>query len=334
MAKLENSASSIFEQTMIACRGIKTESVNPVKESSMISHRVKTAKAVNESEDNDRDPLQPDTTGDESTDGVSKDIVVVTDPDLSTADYDDTVSNLKDLVDKTPGDKVPEDTKYVGKEIYECPVCANKFFHDGELKDGSECPVCGETVDRFIYVGKVDKTSEEDNSEGETPESTEEPSETSEESTEDSEDLKPSVPSDTESSHRVHFNRSSLSLDEKTLNPFLNKFIKENYSNAESMNVVAAKRYGSNLVIECRIKFKSGKTQSTSLTFENFNPTNKMIMRGSFDNYFKAESSKVPPITLEASVRGHVLSVSGMKYSFITAKEGKRFQIYGKYIAE
>lgn len=122
-------------------------------------------------------------------------------------------------------------------------------------------------------------------------------------------------------------------LDERTFNVFLNKFIKENYKNARTLNVVGVKANKNSLVLECRLTLKSGKSRRVNFKCEGFTPNRTMTLRARDDGTFKCES-KMAPIQFRCTCRNGVIKCEGMKYNFITVTEGKRAQIYGKYMNE
>lgn len=312
--KLDNK----FEATMKACRSARIDEVNS---------RVRKTKKLKEEEELPATDIDVDIDADdEDPEGTVDDIMVVTDPDLTVDEYEDTLDDLQSIVDDTPDGEVPFTDEYIGDQVYACPVCGNNFFSDTEMEEGDVCPVCGEEADGFVLVGEVqdtDDVADED-----------------EDIDTDDEELDVDVDIDADEDEfaeskvrkaKARFAPSQYTLSEKTLNPFLTKFIKENYRNAVSMTAKRAILSGRNLKIECAIKFKSGKIKKSVITVENFKPSKKMKMFGKADEVFKVESKKSAPFMFEATMVGKDLRFTGMKYSFITKKEGKRLQVSGKY---
>lgn len=300
--KLDNK----FEATMKACRSARIDEVNS---------RVRKTKKLKEEEELPATDIDAD---DEDPEGTVDDIMVVTDPDLTVDEYEDTLNDLQSIVDNTPDGEVPFTDEYIGDQVYACPVCGNNFFSDTEMEEGDVCPVCGEEADGFVLVGEVQD---------------------SDDVADDDEELDADVDIDDEFAEskvrkapkKAKFTPTQYTLSENTLNPFLTKFIKENYRNAVSMTAKRAILSGRNLKIECAIKFKSGKIKKSVITVENFKPSKKMKMFGKADEAFKVESKKSAPFMFEATMVGKDIRFTGMKYSFITKKEGKRLQVSGKY---
>lgn len=124
-------------------------------------------------------------------------------------------------------------------------------------------------------------------------------------------------------------------LDEKSFNVYLNKFIRENYENARSFNVVGARMNGRKLNLECKINFKSGKSKKAILTC-SYNPKST-VMLARDNKTFKAES-KAAPFMFKVRTVGNIIKCEGMKYNFrTTAKirnENKKVQVSGSYLGE
>jgi len=353
---------SKFEATMFACQRAKaqalkennakktTKTASKKSKSSIKTENRKVENALRRRrvvEDEEYDPEVDDVDLPEDT---ATDAVVVVDPELDTDEYEANLDDLQAIIDETPDGEVPSTEEYVGDFVYTCPICGNNFFSGTEMGAEEECPVCGEVVDEFILVGGVESPDEALGDEGE----------------EDNDDLdvdadvdidEVNVDADDEIDEELDVDTGDVEeesltkdakckdlgdpikkesykylIDEKTLDPFLTKFIKENYKNASSMRAVSAKICGRTLKIECDIKFKSGSTKKTTITIENFRPTAKVSsLTAKADSAFKVESKKAAPFTFEAFTKNNVIRFTGMKYSFITKKEGKRVQIYGKY---
>lgn len=336
-------ANNKFEATMLAVQKAKLEESrsrkkpldHKKKSNKLESKSVKRRKKIQESsiikEDDDLEEEPDDTSiDDEVADDVSDDIMVVVDPEMDTDEYQDRIDQLEDIVDETPEGEVPLDDEYIDDEIYECPVCGNAFFSDVDLHDGGTCPVCGEEVEDFVEVGKVESTDTNDNGEIDPDEDLD--PENDEGVIEEEEDLD----IDTDNAEvEEECNYSRYDLDENTLNPFLTKFIKENYKNAVSMKAVKASVRGKRLKIECAIKMKSGKNKMTTVVIENFQPViNKSFkLEGYAGKEFKVESSnkKKPSFIIGAKLEGKTVKIESFKYNFVTVKEGLKCQVYGNY---
>lgn len=344
-------ANNKFEETMMAVQKAKMESrksktskkAKKVVESKSVKRRKKIQnESLAVTEDEEIDEIDIDDEG--SAEDISDEIVAVVDPDMDVDEYEDRIDELEDIIDETPEGEVPLDDEYIGDEIYECPVCGNAFFSDVDLHDGGTCPVCGEDVEDFVEVGKVESTDadgdgEVDPDEDLDPENDVEDEEIVEEEEEldvNLDDIEEEVCPDCGKKHgKGECNYSRYDLDENTLNPFLTKFIKENYKNAVSMKAVKASVRGKRLKIECAIKMKSGKNKMTTVVIENFQPIiNKSFkLEGYAGKEFKVESSnkKKPSFVIGAKLEGKTVKIESFKYNFVTVKEGKRCQVAGNY---
>lgn len=346
---------SIFEKTMAACLESKrvpvASSKKKLAESKKISKKT-TAKKVNESvkksrklfEDNDLgDELDdPAMMSDEIMDDVVDDIVVVVDPEVSADEIDELGSTAQDIIDSTPDGEIPMTDEYVDDLTYTCPICGNTFFSETEMNDGDECPVCGDYPNGYVLVGGVEAPEEAiaDEEEDITDDIEEIGDEIADDAKEIEDELEPAV--DEESMKRKPKKRmekySKYSIEESTFNPFLNKFIKENYRNAKSFEIKGAKLNGKKLSLECVLTFKSGKHKNVTLRVENFKPASRMILAAREDGTFKSESrkTKVAPFIFMASMKNNVIRCESLKYNIITkaVKENVRVQISGKLVRE
>lgn len=296
---------------------------------------------------------------------TATDAVVVVDPELDTDEYEANLDDLQAIIDDTPEGETPETDEYIDDYVYTCPICGNNFFSDTEMSNEA-CPVCGEEVDEFILVGEVEPAGEasadeedmEDFDDEEIVDDEEDLEADLDDVADDEEDLEADIDDEDldeclykdakckdegpairkESKRRTESRRTSAKkesykymINEKTLNPFLTKFIKENYKNAQSMRAVGAKISGKTLKIECEIKFKSGSVKKTTIALEGFVPSvKKRTFNAKADSAFKVESKRAP-FKFEAFTKGNIINFSGMSYIFLTQKEGKKLQISGKY---
>lgn len=347
---------SLFEQTMHACQKMKTESARSTKKITSKgkaktiteSKSVRRRKRIQEAEEI-VDP-ELDDVDDPVADDVEGDIVAVVDPDMSSDEYDDKLGELGDIVDSTPEGEVPTDDSYVGDDIYQCPVCGNPFFTEDDLSDGGICPVCGEEVDAFISLGIVEDADSSD--EGADEEVVDDDIEDIED-VDEGEDLEecgdtlqlndnieeeyvpPKTPKkrpDAKSCDAKCEKYYRYSIDEKSLNPFLTKMIRENYKNAVSMKLIRPSIKGSTLKLECLITYKSGKHGRTTIVVENFKPAKNMTLSGKLGSAFKAESyNGKPQVMIGAKIVGRTIKVESFKYNYVVMKENKRLNVYGSY---
>lgn len=348
---------SLFEQTMHACQKMKAESkvakrptkMTSKKKAMVESKSVKRRKRIQEAEEI-IDPELDDVDDEPIADDVEGDVVAVVDPEMSSDEYDDRLDDLNDIIDSTPEGEEPVDDSYVGDDIYQCPICGNPFFTQDDLSTGGTCPVCGEEVDEFVSLGTVeseDGASDEDEVIDDVDDDIEniEDVEDEEELEECGDTLKlndveedynpPKTPTkrpDTKSCDAKCEKYYRYSIDEKTLNPFLTKMIRENYKNAVSMKLIRPSIKGSTLKLECLIKYKSGKHGRTVIKIENFKPARKMTLAGKLGSSFKAESYQgKPQITIGAKIVGRTIKVESLKYNYVVKAENKRFNVYGSY---
>jgi len=128
----------------------------------------------------------------------------------------------------------------------------------------------------------------------------------------------------------------TLFLDESTFNPFLNRFITENYSNAKSFVVIGAKTNGRTLSLECKVTFKSGKSKAIVLKSEGFKANGEYTLTAHDDGAFKNESKKTAPFVFTVSAKNGVIRCEGLKYSITTKaiKENKKVLVSGNLVKE
>lgn len=271
---------------------------------------------------------------------VNTDIMVVVDPE--TSEDDTPATDAQEIIDGTPEGEVPSTEEFIGDFTYTCPICGNTFFSAEELHAGDECPVCGETPDDFVLVGEVQPTDAQEDQEAEEEPAGEEeaPAEDEIADVDGDEDLEPDldVVDDEETKEegkcpkgaKCACEKKGYKIDESTFNPFMTKFIRENYRNARSFVITGAKLNKGNLTLECKITFNSGKTKKVNLTSRNFKSESK-ILACNEDGAFKCESTRVSPFVFKVNVKKGIISCEGMRYNLVTkaVKEGKRVQIYG-----
>ena len=345
---------SKFEATMLACQ--KAKNSKALKESAM-KNKKKVIKKTNKKVESairrqkrmfEEEEYDPEVDDDDLPEDTVDDAVIVVDPELDTDEYESNLDDLQAIIDETPEGEVPSTDEYTNDYVYTCPICGNNFFSDTEMGEDEECPVCGEVVDDFILAGSVESPDEAlgDESDEETfddedidydlEDDSDDMGDEDLDTVEEDEDLDVDMDTATESKKRSRKSCCKESykylLDEKTINPMLTKFIRENYKNASSMRVVGAKISGRKIRMECVIRFKSGSTKKSFITLENFRPTAKSTQfKAKVDSAFKVESKKSDPFVFEAYTARNVIRFTKMNYSFVTKKEGKRLQVFGKY---
>lgn len=347
---------SIFEKTMRACLESK-KSVAPKTAKTnkkLVEKKITSKRIKKESEEDDIEAFD-DVQDEESMDYVD-DIVAVVDPDLDADEMTSVAKGFQDIIDDTPANEIPETDEYIDDHLYGCPICGQTFFSDKEMADGDTCPVCGETANGFVLAGTVaasDDVSEEDETSGE-----EEDFDFDGEELDDVEvSGEPDEEEDLDESKKARkirrerrtvrkpirresriarkemprarkVSESNLNLDEKSFNVHLNKFVRENYNNARSFNVVKARFVPKTrtLTLEGVISFKSGKKSRANLVCKYNKSSN--IMMAKDNGIFKVESKRTPFIFKIRTV-GNVIKCEGLKYDFKTSAivEGKKTSV-------
>lgn len=164
---------------------------------------------------------------------------------------------------------------YVGNAILRCPVCRTLIYKkpDDLKQDGDneiynvdeECPHC-HSQDGFELVGQVaELTKDEAEAEVETTTGKENDAE-SEEASE--EEPKRTTRIDTEESLKKEFVVEDI--DETRFDRLINQYLVSTYNNVEGYATTNGKVDNDNniLVLEGKIKYKSGKEKATSFVFE------------------------------------------------------------------
>jgi len=317
---------SIFEETMVACLEGKAK---PVSKKDLKESRRRRLR-----EEEETDEFTP-----EVADDIADDIVVVVDPEMDADDIVAAGEDAQEIIDNTPDGEQPKTDEYVGDYTYTCPICGNTFFSDVEMNEGDECPVCGDFPEDFVLVGQVsaEEPEIEDEIDGEDfgdeefddLEPAEEPAE---------ECRKPRKESRRPMRRPVRKSmkrESALRIDETTFNPFLTKFVRENFKNTRSFQLVGAKKRGNRLTLECKLTFKSGKSKKVNLKVENFR-AGQTRMAAREDGTFKTESRRggKAPFVFMTRTRNGVITCEGLHYDMIARLKEKRARVYGKLMKE
>lgn len=351
MANTQNiGKSSMFEKVMAACLESKRTPAGAKSTKKIVKESKLNKKNLTEDEDI-IDPVDDVEEIDDTMDDVVDDIVVVVDPEVSADEVDELGAEAQEIIDGTPEGEIPMTDEYVGDYTYTCPICGNTFFSAVEMNDGDECPVCGDFPNGYVLVGSIESpeeaAEEDDIVDGEIDDIGDEVA--------DAEDLEPAVDDEPmESLKRARARKESKSkrsfsrymLDEATFNPFMNKFIRENYRNAKSFEVKSATLSRGALTLECKLTFKSGKSKNVKLAMKNFSKiaeskvvsSKKVSVPATEDGTFKTESRKSSsaPFVFDITVNKNVIRCEGFKYNLITkaVKENKKVQISGKLVKE
>ena len=101
----------------------------------------------------------------EDVEGLVDDVLVVTDPEITTDEYNEVIDRAQEIIEDTPEGDIPLDTTYLGEYVQICPICGGTFVEDHILEPGTACPICYETPESFVMVGKLQAEEEvaEDN---------------------------------------------------------------------------------------------------------------------------------------------------------------------------
>lgn len=96
------------------------------------------------------------TEGITNVEGLVDDILVVTDPEVTSEEYDEVIERAQEIVEDTPKGNVPFDEEYVGQYLLTCPICGTTFVSQQMLEPGATCPACMEVPESFVVKGKID----------------------------------------------------------------------------------------------------------------------------------------------------------------------------------
>lgn len=96
----------------------------------------------------------------DEAEGIMDGIIVVTDPETDTKDYEEIIEKAQDIMENTPEGEIPFDEEYLGQYMMTCPLCGTTFIEPEILEPGATCPVCLDTPESFIVVGKVEGNDE------------------------------------------------------------------------------------------------------------------------------------------------------------------------------
>lgn len=336
---------SIFEKTMVACLEGKAKPVNK--------------KDLKESKKRLREEEEVDELTPETADDIADDIVVVVDPELDADDIVAAGEDAQEIIDNTPEGEQPKTDEYVGDYTYTCPICGNTFFSDVEMNEGDECPVCGDFPEDFVLVGKVEDEEPEIEDDLGGDDDFEDFDDELEPADEPEEECraprrearrpmrkpmrkearrparKPVGKVMRKEARRPVRKGTALRIDETTFNPYLTKFVRENFKNTRSFQLVGAKKAGRRLTLECKLTFKSGKSKKVNLKVENFR-AGQLRMAAYEDGTFKTESRRggKAPFVFMTKMQNGIITCEGLHYDMIARLKEKRARVYGKLMKE
>lgn len=90
-----------------------------------------------------------------NVEGLVDDILVVTDPEVTSEEYDEVIDRAQEIIEDTPEGEIPFDSNYVGQYLLTCPICGTTFTSETMLEPGATCPACMEVPEAFVVKGQV-----------------------------------------------------------------------------------------------------------------------------------------------------------------------------------
>lgn len=147
-------AESNFSKLMNACleskkTASKKKAIKESKSKSLVEKK-NAKRFVKESEDEEIEDDDLEMT-------VADDIVVAVDPELDADEMTAVAMGYQEIIDDTAEGEEPETDKYIGDNLYGCPLCGQTFFSEIPMGEGDLCPLCNEeSPDGFVKVGEVE----------------------------------------------------------------------------------------------------------------------------------------------------------------------------------
>lgn len=89
-------------------------------------------------------------------DGLVEDVLVITDPEVSSEEYEEIIERAQEIVEDTPEGNIPLDEDYLGQYAQTCPLCGATFVTEEILEPGATCPICLEVPEAFVMVGRLE----------------------------------------------------------------------------------------------------------------------------------------------------------------------------------
>ena len=91
----------------------------------------------------------------DSVEGLVDNILVVTDPEVTSEEYDEVIDRAQEIIEDTPEGEIPFDEDYVGQYLLTCPICGTTFVSETMLEPGATCPACMEVPEGFVVKGQI-----------------------------------------------------------------------------------------------------------------------------------------------------------------------------------
>lgn len=326
---------SIFTKMMMSLQEKKAEETKANLKALKESKDAKNLKEEVEIEVADSDieaPMDEVETVEEVNENDVVEESVSQDSQIKTTNKGTEVKNLDGIKPATGKDGIPEeatkkdkklDSMNVDTDVSDGEKISNKDINKKKLEEDADLSI--KTGGRLIEI--TDEEECDECTEGEACPECEE-AEVTEEPVEELE----VIGEEPEEMEDIEEEEEDL-IDESTFNPFLTKFIRDNYSNAKAVVVEGARQNKKALVLECKVLFNSGKSSKFNLALRGIVREGKVsTLRASDNGYFKAESVK-SPFLFKVSYKNNVLKCEGLEYNFKTKlAEGKMKEIKGKLI--
>lgn len=327
---------SIFTKMMMSLQEKKAEETKANLKALKESKDAKNLKEEVEIEVADSDieaPMDEVETVEEVNENDVVEESVSQDSQIKTTNKGTEVKNLDGIKPATGKDGIPEeatkkdkklDSINVDTDVSDGEKISNKDINKKKLEEDADLSI--KTGGRLIEITDEEEECDEC-TEGEACPECEE-AEVTEEPVEELE----VIGEEPEEMEDIEEEEEDL-IDESTFNPFLTKFIRDNYSNAKAVVVEGARQNKKALVLECKVLFNSGKSSKFNLALRGIVREGKVsTLRASDNGYFKAESVK-SPFLFKVSYKNNVLKCEGLEYNFKTKlAEGKMKEIKGKLI--
>lgn len=103
------------------------------------------------------DPNKKQEVDTQDVDGIADGVLVVTDPEISSEEFEEVADELQGIVDNAEAGELPFTDKYEGDYILSCPICGGTFVSETLLESGEDtCPICCKIPDAFVVNGRVE----------------------------------------------------------------------------------------------------------------------------------------------------------------------------------
>lgn len=114
-----------------------------------------TYRMLKESMLSDTYELLDDSEKRQTVDGIIDDVLVITDPQITSDEYDELIDRAQEIIEETPEGEIPVNTDYIGDYVHLCPICGASFTLNHIAESGTECPICMEVPESFVLQGQL-----------------------------------------------------------------------------------------------------------------------------------------------------------------------------------